>query len=247
MVRLLFNGPEAAASVQKILSRQVPGSRSPAAIAQSKTQNAVEQRPNLTAEEQLSLKQQQSLEMVQIMLHVSVSVLSSCPSTSLTNPILRSGHCSTFGLPPAPPLWIDPDIYTREFLPLSCFDDRDLKQAQRENKFSYREFINGKARSDKPDRTRELAFGQGKRGQPLKIIIRHSDPKADLILDVLVSLAISVLALLTSVGTWYFWCSKQKSIRSHPIKCPRRQRCPVQCIGVLYIHLQVLWRSGWCG
>lgn len=71
----------------------------------------------------------------------------------------------------------------REFLPLACFDDRDLKQAQKERKFSYKEFINGKARSDKlPD----PAFGQGKRGQPLKVITRNSDPKADMLLDVLV-------------------------------------------------------------
>ena len=73
----------------------------PSAMAQQKlSQNRVEQCPNLTAEEQLSLKQQQSLEMVQIMLHVSVSLLHLVSEiTSLINPILdRSGLCSTFGL-----------------------------------------------------------------------------------------------------------------------------------------------------
>lgn len=73
-------------------------------------------------------------------------------------------------------------------MPLGCFDDRDLKQAQKERKLSYREFINGKARSDKLQRSPSPAFGQGKRGQPLKIVIRNSDPKADVILDVLVRL-----------------------------------------------------------
>ncbi|RJE20030.1 meiosis specific protein Hop1 [Aspergillus sclerotialis] len=150
MVRILFAGQDAAASVQQTLSRPVDSKSAPT-TAQSKTQNGVQRRSNLAAEEQLSLKQQQSLEMVQIMLHVSIGTL----------------------------------FYLREFLPLACFDDRDLKQALRENKFSYREFINGKDRSDKSAGTRELAFGQGKRGQPLKIIIRHSDPKADMLLDVL--------------------------------------------------------------
>lgn len=74
-------------------------------------------------------------------------------------------------------------------MPLGCFDDRDLKQAQRERKLSYREFINGKARSDKLRDCPDPRFGQGKRGQPLKMIIRDSDPKADMILDVLVRLS----------------------------------------------------------
>lgn len=86
-------------------------------------------------------------------------------------------------------------------MPLACFDDRDLKQAQRERKLSYREFINGKARADKLQGTSGPAFGQGKRGQPLKIIIRNSDPKADMLLDVLVCPSVVlVAALLTSVG-----------------------------------------------
>lgn len=77
-------------------------------------------------------------------------------------------------------------ISDREFLPLACFDDRDLKKAQREHKFSYQEFINGKAHSEYTQSNPERTFGQGKRAQPLKILIRNSDPKADTILDLLV-------------------------------------------------------------
>ncbi|RMJ22644.1 meiosis specific protein Hop1 [Aspergillus sp. HF37] len=149
MVRVKYTGPASALQMQS--TPAVHDASKSLAPAQTKKQNQVEQRPRLTAQEHLSLKQQQSLEMVQIMLHVSFGTL----------------------------------FYLREFLPLECFDDRDLKQAQRERKLSYREFINGKARADKLQGTPGPAFGQGKRGQPLKIIIRNSDPKADMLLDVL--------------------------------------------------------------
>lgn len=75
----------------------------------------------------------------------------------------------------------------REFLPLGCFDDRDLKQAQREQRYSYEEFIHGEKDSGHFESSQEPAFGKGKRGQPLKIILRNSDPKADMILELLVS------------------------------------------------------------
>lgn len=72
-------------------------------------------------------------------------------------------------------------------MPLGCFEDRDLKQAQREQRYSYDNFIHGKTHHDTPESSQELAFGKGKKGQPLKVIIRSSDPKADMILDLLVS------------------------------------------------------------
>ena len=71
----------------------------------------------------------------------------------------------------------------RELLPLPCFDDRDLKEAQREQNFSYEDFLGNEAH---PGSGRPVPFGKGKRGQPLKILVRGADPKADNILDVLV-------------------------------------------------------------
>ncbi|KAL2841808.1 HORMA domain-containing protein [Aspergillus pseudodeflectus] len=76
-------------------------------------------------------------------------------------------------------------FYLREFLPLPCFDDRDLKEAQRQKKFSYREFIDSNTNPSLSKGSPNVASGQGKRGQPLKVILRGSDPKADMIVDVL--------------------------------------------------------------
>jgi hypothetical protein len=89
----------------------------------------------------------------------------------------------------SPPFAILTDILIcvsqSEFLPLPCFADRDLKEAQRENALSYREFIDGKPRPGGTGALSQIAFGAGRRGQPLKIIVRDSDPKANMILDVL--------------------------------------------------------------
>lgn len=74
----------------------------------------------------------------------------------------------------------------REFLPLPCFEDRDLKAAQKEHKLSYRDFIDQTSDSVSTGSNLIIPFGSGKRGQPLKVIVRHADPKADMILDVLV-------------------------------------------------------------
>jgi hypothetical protein len=74
----------------------------------------------------------------------------------------------------------------REFLPLPCFDDRDLKEAQREHRSSYWEFLSSKPHHENNGAGPDIAYGNGKRGQPLKVIIRGTDPKADMILDVLV-------------------------------------------------------------
>ncbi|OJJ49137.1 hypothetical protein ASPZODRAFT_61443 [Penicilliopsis zonata CBS 506.65] len=100
----------------------------------------------------LQLQHQQSLEMVQIMLHVTLGTL----------------------------------FYLREFLPLECFDDRDLKQAHREQKFSYEDFVSSSgAPSSLSESVSEQTFGQRKRGQPLKILLRNTNPKTDMILDLL--------------------------------------------------------------
>lgn len=98
-------------------------------------------------------------------------------------------------------------MLNREFLPLGCFEDRDLKQAQREQRYSYKDFIHGKRHHETPESSQELDFGKGKKGQPLKVIIRNSDPKADMILDLLVSplapLPSLVFPLTTSSGARY--------------------------------------------
>ncbi|PYH46883.1 putative meiosis specific protein Hop1 [Aspergillus saccharolyticus JOP 1030-1] len=119
--------------------------------ADGQTQAVIGVSPSLVLKGSISQQQQQSLEMVQIMLHVSFGTL----------------------------------FYLREFLPLPCFDDRDLKEAQRDKKFSYREFLDRKTPCPTLESNAQVPFGKGKRGQPLKVIIRGSDPKADMILDIL--------------------------------------------------------------
>ena len=70
-------------------------------------------------------------------------------------------------------------------MPLPCFGERDLKFAHREN-VSYQKFTSTEQWSREKETAVEPAFGQGKRGQPLKILIRNRDPKVDSILDLLV-------------------------------------------------------------
>lgn len=72
MVRVKYTGPASALQMQSTPAAH--GASKSLAPTQTKNQNQVEQRPRLTAQEHLYLKQQQSLEMVQIMLHVSVSI-----------------------------------------------------------------------------------------------------------------------------------------------------------------------------
>lgn len=79
-----------------------------------------------------------------------------------------------------------------EFLPLSCFADRDLKLAHREKSLSYQEFINGITSANESDPKAQPAFGLGKRGQPLKVLIRNREPAADTILDLLVKFLTSL-------------------------------------------------------
>ncbi|KAE8339212.1 hypothetical protein BDV24DRAFT_136467 [Aspergillus arachidicola] len=148
MARIKFTVPTSAVQVQ---SARVLHEKKSATSTRKKTQAEVENPAKSAVSEGLFLKQQQSLEMVQIMLHVSFGTL----------------------------------FYLREFLPLPCFDDRDLKEAQRERRYSYREFLDSKSRHDTNGGDPDIAFGNGKRGQPLKVMIRGTDPKADMILDVL--------------------------------------------------------------
>ncbi|KAL3475470.1 HORMA domain-containing protein [Aspergillus californicus] len=154
MVRIKYTGPLSAVRPHhpqvrgNLLSDSTASASSPA----PQIQNATNGHPESQPEKGLLLKQQQSLEMVKIMLHVSVGTL----------------------------------FYLREFLPLPCFDDRDLKEAQKQQKFSYRDFIDNKSSSSHLQGDSDNAFGTGRRKcQPLKVIIRDSDPKANLILDVL--------------------------------------------------------------
>ncbi|KAF9885193.1 DNA binding protein [Aspergillus nanangensis] len=149
MVRIKFTGPAAAVQLQPA-SIQMPVSKS-ISSTQKRNQVGLEHRQNPLNLERLSLKQQQSLEMVQIMLHVSFGTL----------------------------------FYLREFLPLHCFDDRDLKETQRGQKLSYQGFIEKASTPNASDNNPEIAFGSGRRGQPLKIIDRGTDAKADTILDAL--------------------------------------------------------------
>ncbi|RAQ48013.1 putative meiosis specific protein Hop1 [Aspergillus flavus] len=149
MARIKFTtAPTSAVQVQ---SARVLHEKKSATSTRKKTQAEVENPAKSAVSEGLFLKQQQSLEMVQIMLHVSFGTL----------------------------------FYLREFLPLPCFDDRDLKEAQRERRYSYREFLDSKSRHDTNGGDPDITFGNGKRGQPLKVMIRGTDPKADMILDVL--------------------------------------------------------------
>lgn len=67
---------------------------------------------------------------------------------------------------------------SREFLPLSCFGERDLLNLKRpDSNISYGDFVDGCSGSEAE---------AGKRGQPLKIILRGRNPKADSVLDLLV-------------------------------------------------------------
>ncbi|GKZ80731.1 DNA binding protein [Aspergillus niger] len=150
MVRIKFTGPPSTVQVQTPQNlRSLAADSRP--VARIRAQDVIEASAILKLQESMHLKQLQSLEMVQIMLHVSFGTL----------------------------------FYLREFLPLPCFDDRDLREAQREGDLSYQQFIDKKTHSEVLACKEDVPFGRGKKGQPLKIILRGSDPKADMILDIL--------------------------------------------------------------
>ncbi|KAL4881940.1 HORMA domain-containing protein [Aspergillus karnatakaensis] len=128
-----------------------PSVRSTPASSPFESGSAIDGQSNMSAEEKLILQQQQSLELVKIMLHVSFGTL----------------------------------FYLREFLPLQCFEERDLRQAQRQQRLSYREFISNETDPRQPNGANDGTVGRAKKSQPLQVIVRGSDPKADLIVDVL--------------------------------------------------------------
>lgn len=195
MVRTRPTGPASAVQLQPVKVAQPIVAESKIA-PQSKAQTQVDAPPTLTTiRESLALQQQQSLEMVQIMLHVSVSHRSN-PGRShklniISNVIHRSGRCSICGsldVGVSGLITWRSDTCHSELLPLPCFDDRDLKKAQKKNELSYSEFINEPPTQDSPDGRPEVPFGAGRRGQPLKIIVRGADPNAEMILNLLVGL-----------------------------------------------------------
>jgi meiosis-specific protein len=181
MARIKYTGPLSTVQLQ----------RDP---VQKQTQAEFEEVSRLKLQECLAVRQQQSMEMVRIMLHVSVSPLfTPCLHSyeiltsgllSLVRNVILSSVCKPSSITRCDRLSLM--AINREFLPLGSFDDRDLKRTQREQKYSYREFINGRARTESPEESQDLGFGKGKRGQPLKIILRNTDPKADMVLDLLV-------------------------------------------------------------
>ncbi|KAL2814837.1 HORMA domain-containing protein [Aspergillus cavernicola] len=150
MVRIKYTGPLSAVRSQHA---QAPADAvsAPSTTPETQTQTAMNGHSESVSGKIRLLRQQQSLEMVKIMLHVTFGTL----------------------------------FYLREFLPLPCFDDRDLKETQRQQKFSYREFIDNKSSTDPAKGVSVSAFGKSRIGQPLKVIIRGSDPKADMIVNVL--------------------------------------------------------------
>ncbi|RAH55830.1 meiosis specific protein Hop1 [Aspergillus piperis CBS 112811] len=150
MVRIKFTGPPSTVQVQTPQNLQSLAADSKP-VARIRAQDVIEASAILKLQESMHLQQLQSLEMVQIMLHVSFGTL----------------------------------FYLREFLPLPCFDDRDLREAQREGDLSYRQFIDKHTHREELASKEDVPFGRGKKGQPLKIILRGSDPKADMILDIL--------------------------------------------------------------
>jgi hypothetical protein len=74
MARIKFTVPASAVQIQ---SARVLHDQNNGASIKGKTQTEVKNSAKSTVSEGLLLKQQQSLEMVQIMLHVSVSILKS--------------------------------------------------------------------------------------------------------------------------------------------------------------------------
>ena len=95
MARIKFTVPASAVQVQ---SARVLHDKQSATATRKKTQTEVENPTKSAVSEGLSLKQQQSLEMVQIMLHVSVSVSKlNYLEYLLTKTMTSLGHCFIFG------------------------------------------------------------------------------------------------------------------------------------------------------
>ncbi|KAN0083657.1 HORMA domain containing protein [Elaphomyces granulatus] len=143
MARTKFTGPPQTTTTQQTPTRGMMTVTTSASTQKPKQTQHERTQYTLSGKQTQLLHQQQSQEMVQIMLHVAVKLM-----------------------------------------PLPCFGERDLKVANREN-ISYQKFISTEEWSREKEAAVEPAFGQGKRGQPLKILIRNRDPKVDSILDLL--------------------------------------------------------------
>ena len=70
--------------------------------------------------------------------------------------------------------------HAREFLPLPCFGDCDLVTLSKKfGQLSYEDFSAPKSSDD-------MSEGIGRRGQPMKTILRNREENADRLLDLLV-------------------------------------------------------------
>ncbi|PGG99064.1 hypothetical protein AJ79_08698 [Helicocarpus griseus UAMH5409] len=138
MARVIFTGVAQKTSGTRTMSKTTPRTTAVQASAQKEKQK-----------QSLGIRQDQSLALVQIMLHASFGTL----------------------------------FYLREFLPLNCFDERDLaKISKPDSLISYTNFVEGKTGSNNATSDTNL---QDRRAQPLKIILRGKNPKADKLLDLL--------------------------------------------------------------
>ncbi|OJD23228.1 hypothetical protein ACJ73_05419 [Blastomyces percursus] len=141
MARIIFTGAVQQATGTEVASRTPGMSTTPAMQASAQKQQQQQQAQGV--------KQDQSLALVQIMLHASFGTL----------------------------------FYLREFLPLDCFDERDLMKLSKPNSYvSYANFIEGGPITSNNHINRNI---HERRAQPLKIIVRGKNPKADKLLDLL--------------------------------------------------------------
>ncbi|KAL1956286.1 hypothetical protein VTO42DRAFT_7459 [Malbranchea cinnamomea] len=132
-----------------------PTPRASNVIAPTSAQKNKQEQEQATRNQDISITapvqhtgQQQSMAMVQIVLHASIGTLF----------YLRQ---------------------VQEFLPLSCFGERDLLAlSAHSGNVSYEDFIDGKTSANNTK-------GHVKRGQPLKIILKNRNEKADVLLDLL--------------------------------------------------------------
>ncbi|PGH02712.1 hypothetical protein AJ80_08809 [Polytolypa hystricis UAMH7299] len=178
MARVIYTEPRqvragAAAAAPRMAEQPAPASVQKEKQGQEQTMQKTNTVQHLLhGEQSQAMKQQQSLALVQIMLHASFGTLF----------YLR--YPSTF---PFSAYVITYHLTHREFLPLSCFGERELFQIAGPNAaVSYEDFIEGK--SSTAATTANASTGRtnlARRGQPLKIIVRNRDEKADNLLDLL--------------------------------------------------------------
>ncbi|OJD10318.1 hypothetical protein AJ78_08626 [Emergomyces pasteurianus Ep9510] len=147
MARVIFTG-----AAQPTTGTQM-ASRAPAMTATTVMKTpAHKEKQQQQQQQSQGIRQDQSLALVQIMLHASFGTL----------------------------------FYLREFLPLNCFDERDLMKLSKPDSYvSYANFVEGKPSSNGAGITANNGSTKERRAQPLKIIVRGKNPKADKLLDLL--------------------------------------------------------------